>query len=92
MGAVRGDKLVGAVGAALGIRQGAPEPARVIYRGYLLGEELSTGRRSKMLKRLTKGMVWVEGCLWKETEGGRLRVLRDAEEFEAVMREVHDGM
>jgi len=37
-------------------------------------------------------MVWEKGYLWKETDVGRLRVLRDVEEFEAVMREVHDGM
>jgi transposase InsO family protein len=61
-------------------------------RGYLLGEEVPTGRRRRILKRLAKGMVWEDDCLWKETEGGRLRVLQDAEEFEAVMREVHDGM
>jgi len=46
-------------------------------RAYLLGEELSTGRRRKMMKRLTKGMVWEKGSLWKETEVGHLRVLQD---------------
>ena len=61
-------------------------------RGYLIGEESPTGRRRRMLKRLTRDMVWEEGFLWKETKVGRLRVLPTAEEFEAVMREVHDGM
>jgi hypothetical protein len=61
-------------------------------KGYLLGEETPTGRRRKILKRLTKGMVWKDSCLWKETGVGRLRVLQDVEEFEEVIREVHDGM
>jgi len=61
-------------------------------KNYLLGEEIPTGRKRKVLKKLTKGMVLEDGCLWKETEAGRLRVLQDVEEFEAVMREVHDSM
>jgi len=43
-------------------------------KNYLLGEEIPMGRKRKVLKKLTKGMVLEDGCLWKETEAGRLRV------------------